>query len=418
MSSTTTTITALPKISTSKVAMQNGTYWESLSEQDRRDSVNEHKSRLLGKKVGWGYAGPVREKWNNEIYPAISVIINNRKNYEKIFSRTNTRLTRPCSLYMVGDPRAAHPEDKPWERAEPTIVAISSSQRIANKICDLLKSSTSLKNLNLGFNFMSFKDEALELNAGDGSGSKLYTKEDSLCGLPIWTPRWPPTTPLQYRRATIGGGVIVNGLTFGLTAAHIFYSDNWDNEDDNTSTSPDTSMEDLSTMNSSDSSPADKSLSWKYDHLLDHLRDKDVDVFQAPYDMKDGEHFFGSDSLAPGHLERFGCLCQSSTPSDLHSFICPVMDWALIRPTTSNPCQINTVRTPAGNVISLNSASADPPMGSVLVFAGSSGVFETNATGRIEGIVLPGSTHMIEVWTIDSPSRMSVVNPVFCSALT
>jgi hypothetical protein len=151
LSSTTTTITVLPMVSASKVTMQNRTYWESLSEQDRRDSVNEHKSRLLGKKIGWGCAGPIREKWNNEIYPLISVIINNRKNYEMIFSKTNTQLTIPCSLYMVGDP---------WERAEPTIVAISSSRGIASKICDLLKSSTSLKNLNLGFNFMFFKDEA------------------------------------------------------------------------------------------------------------------------------------------------------------------------------------------------------------------------------------------------------------------
>jgi hypothetical protein len=113
--------------------------------------------------------------------------------------------------------------------------------------------------------------------------------------------------------------------------------------------------------------------------------------------MKDKEHFFGLDSLALNYLERFGYLCQSLMLSNLYSFIYTVIDWALIRPATSNLYQINTTRTPAGNVISLNSISTDPLIDSVLVFAGSSSVFETNVIGRIEGIILPRSTHIIEV---------------------
>src|ERR1700733_1093982 len=106
----------------SAVTVQNGTYWESLSDNERQESVNEHKSRILGGKIGWGYAGPLQKKWNEEVYPAISQIINHKENYEKIFRKFNTRVIKPCSLYMIGDGRKTHTHDRPWERAYPTIV--------------------------------------------------------------------------------------------------------------------------------------------------------------------------------------------------------------------------------------------------------------------------------------------------------
>lgn len=387
--------------------MENQTYWESLSDKDRRECVNEHKSRTLGDKIGWGYAGILQKKWNEEVYPAISLIINNKTNYEKVFRKTKTKLTRPCALYMVGDGRKTQTSDKPWERAYPTIVTMSSSRQIAEKLYDLLKDSASLKNLNLGFGFMSFEDRALKLTAGDESGSTTSNHETSLCGLPIWTLRLSPDPVSRYRRATIGGVIIIGGVPFVLTAAHVFYPDEWEHEDDDSSTLCGVSVGDVGKMDSSESSEAEYSTSWTHTRILDHLKGADVVVFESPQKAESEHHSLRFDfgSSRPDTVKTLGYLNQLSMSPDLDSVICPELDWALI--SLNSPGKPNKVKTPAGKVITLSSISSISPTGSVMVIAGSSGVFQTEAPGRVDGIVLPGSLRMQEVWTINSRSRTS-----------
>lgn len=42
-----------------------------------------------------------------------------------------------------------------------------------------------------------------------------------------------------------------------------------------------------------------------------------------------------------------------------------------------------------------------PPHGKVLVLAGVSGVFESQCRGIAGGLSLPGSSRMVDVWTIE-----------------
>jgi hypothetical protein len=406
-----TTITASPtSLPSSSLLEPKMTFWETLSEDDRRESINERMSRKLGSKTGWGYAGLVQQKWNEEVYPAISLIINNKENYEKIFRRVNTRVIRPCALYMIGRSDDIL-LDKLWERARPTIVTISSRLKVARKLCSLLKDSACLKNMNLGFDFMCFEDQTLILTAGDGKGSEEFDHEHSLCGIPIWTPGFQDASSFRYQRASIGGCISIDKTPLILTVAHAFYPDDFYNQDDDDSSSSEISMEDSSMITNREPSEPSDSISRSNDHLLNLLRllrDKDAPVFRRPLRIEDDRRFvqMGPNSPDSKSLTRIGHLDQQSIPPDIDPVFCPGLDWALISPDSPDICKVNRIRTPTGKVLLVDSISSSPPaVCDVVVSGGTSGVFASQLSGRIEGIILPGSMHMQEVWTIDSACR-------------
>ena len=334
-SSATATMTTSTNPPSSTLMMPEQTYWKSLSENDRRECVNKDISRSFGDKTGWAYTGVLKRKWNDEVYPAISLIINNKENYEKVFRKANTRVTRPCSLYMVGEaPR--DPNDKPWERAQPTIVTISSKLRIAQKLCKLLEKSECLRNMSLGFDLMCFEDKKLVLTAGDDISYDPLIDEDNFYGQPFWTPVLSKTPPLKFQRATIGGIIDINNELFLLTAAHVFYSDDYDDghDSDNDSISSDISTVSSHVTNTPKSNEASSISPLFRDHILDHVRNEDVFVFRRtedPYDY-DYSATLTLESSDQGLFKRFGYLSQKGMLLDISLVICPGLDWALVSP--------------------------------------------------------------------------------------
>lgn len=400
---TTTTRMSPP---TSTFLVPEKTYWESLCECDRRGSVNERISRAFGDKIGWGYKGLLQQKWNDEVYPAISLIINHKDNYEKIFRRVSARVTRPCSLYMVTE-RQTRPDDKLWEHAQPTIVSISSKFKIAQKICNLLKSSACLRNLNLGFDFMCFEDKTLMLTAGDGGKSSIFDHEDSLCGVSFLTHSWP-RSPSRFRQATVGGVITIDGAPFILAPAHVFYPNDFDEDDDNDSVSSEGSTGKFYMINSSEASETFVPTSPLLHRVISRVIKEPMTVYQRADGIEE-DYLALEPELDSTSLQELGrldlCLHRQLV---YDKGICPELDWALVSQPLNQPCEPppNTVKTPAGDIVSLDSLSSTSPAGSaVIVVSGSSGVLETRASGRIDGIILPGSMRMQEVWTIDSGCR-------------
>ncbi|ERF71226.1 hypothetical protein EPUS_08144 [Endocarpon pusillum Z07020] len=398
--------------------MAEKTYWESLSEKDRQDSVNKDVSRALGDKIGWAYTGVLKQKWNDEVLPAILLIINNKENYEKVFRKSNTRVTRYCALYMVGEAQQ-DPNDKPWECAQPTIVTFHPKLRIARKLCKLLKQNECLKKLNLGFGFTFFEDQKIVLTAGNDEWYNTLFQQEILCGLPFWTPCLPQTPSSIYQRATISGVILVNNVPFLLTAAHVFYpghsdngddagNDDEDDDDDDDSTASNLYTDGSSARNTPRSVESSDITPLFRDHILDHLRDKDVYIFRKPEDSHTDDHPVSSESASsdPSAFKRFGYLSQQLIQLDIGLVICSDLDWALVTPDSWKTLKPNKVKSPAGNIVSVDSIAYNPPDGSaIVVVAGTSGVFETQASGRVNGIILPGSTHMQEIWTIDTCCR-------------
>src|ERR1700761_5429053 len=146
-----------------RLAVSSHSYWDSLKRDERLASINEHKFRKLGRKTGWFPDGVVLKRWTEEIYPTITTIINDAGNYEKIFGKHNKEVTRPCWLYMVGE--GGH-----WMTARPTIVALCSKTRIAQRICDVLRNIECMRALNLGFDYMAHKERVILVAGEDHIG--------------------------------------------------------------------------------------------------------------------------------------------------------------------------------------------------------------------------------------------------------
>lgn len=91
-------------------------------------------------------------------------------------------------------------------------------------------------------------------------------------------------------------------------------------------------------------------------------------------------------------------------------FLCTELDWTLIRLKDPEFRQPNLVRTPAGNLLVPSHVSLTPPNGQVVVAAGVSGVFDSHSSGIPSGLTLPGSSKMLDSWTIQSLCYMYSVS--------
>jgi len=94
--------------------------------------------------------------------------------------------------------------------ARPTIVALCSKTRIAQRICDLLQNIECMKTLNLGFEYMAHKERVL-LVAGMDETSCLSNVSRSLCGLQVLASTYPPSLDAKWTQTTVGGTLEING---------------------------------------------------------------------------------------------------------------------------------------------------------------------------------------------------------------
>jgi hypothetical protein len=118
-----------------------------------------------------------------------------------------------------------------------------------------------------------------------------------------------------------------------------------------------------------------------------------------------------------GSLGCIGNLYSTIQPesvSDVNSshdssvWVCHELDWALIKISDPRFCRPNQIPHPAGHTLKPKSISpkSSPPRGSVLTAAGVSGIYESNCSGILCGLTLPGTTLMVDAWVVNSGSRM------------
>lgn len=144
-----------------------------------------------------------------------------------------------------------------WMTARPTIVALCSKTRIAQRICDLLRNIECMKTLNLGFEYMAHKERVL-LVAGMDETSCLSNVSRSLCGLQVLASTYPPSLDAKWSQTTVGGTLEINGEDYCLTVAHAFHLQTSASGDDGSDSSLDLSE---SSDCSDDFSPAPDSQS-------------------------------------------------------------------------------------------------------------------------------------------------------------
>lgn len=400
MSSLTTTITpAHPGTHPLKLAARTTSYWDTLRDVDRIACINRHKFRKLGRKTGWFPAGVLLEKWTEEIYPAITKIINDAGNYEKIFGKHNKEVSRPCWLYMVG-------EGEQWTTARPTIVAICSKTRIAQRTCDLLQNIACMRTWNLGFDYMYYKEKVV-LVTGDGDPATVSNQSPNLCGLQVLASTYPASLDAQWKQTTIGGVLKINQEYYCLSVAHAFHLDASvasEYGSDSTSDSDNDSHDSDDFGSASDPTSSVSVIACRPDVL------KDVDLglyFDSGPISTSARALRGQAGRTPMTVDNVRVIgsgrASSGTAPRLRSLLlCAELDWVLVWVGDSQFFRPNLVHTSSGTTICPQKVSTKPPHGRVLVAAGVSGVFESYCYGIIGGLSLPGSFRMVDVWTIQS----------------
>lgn len=394
-------VSAIP----SRLTISSHSYWDSLKRDERLASINEHKSRKLGRKTGWFPDGVVLKRWTEEIYPTITTIINDAGNYEKIFGRHNQEGTRPCWLYMVG-------EGGQWMTARPTIVALCSKTRIAQRICDLLRNIECMRALNLGFDYMAHKERVILVAGEDHIGSvSNSTSTDlgwNLCGFQVLASTYPPSLSAKWKEATAGGTLKIDEEYYCLTVAHAFHLPVFSFADDGSDSSMDLSessdcSDDIYPI--SDLHPSGSVLTCPPE-MLD---DQDLGLYRNLRPERSASHFRHGTQIncAPTAVTDVELICRGrdstlETPTSQPLLLSKETDWALLRIEQPRFFNENLVHTPSGKILSPQKISSSPPDGKVIVAAGTSGVFESNCPGLVGGLLLPGCTQMIDVWTIDS----------------
>jgi hypothetical protein len=393
----------------SRFAVPTTSYWDTLQEVDRIACIDPHKSRKLGRKTGWFPAGALLKKWTEEIYPAITKIINDAGNYERIFGKHNKEVSRPCWLYMVG-------EGEQWMTARPTIVAICSKTRIAQRICDLLQNIACMRTWNLGFDYMHHKEKVV-LVTGDGDPAALSNLPGNLCGLRVLASTYPASLDAKWTQTTVGGTLKINQEHYCLSVAHAFHLDAsvaGDGDSDSSSDTDDGSHQPNDLYSTSDPTSSVSLIACR----PDVLENVDLGLYfgSGPISTctRDLERQTRCSPMTTDNFRVIGSgrVVSGTAPSIRSLLLCAELDWVLVRVSDPQFFGPNLVHTPSGTTLSPQRVSTKPPHGKVLVAAGVSGVFESYCPGIIGGLSLPGSFQMVDVWTIESLCCEMVPPPI------
>jgi hypothetical protein len=373
-------------------------YWDTLPEADRFGSINTHKHRKLGRKTGWFPAGVVLRRWTEEIYPTITKIINDAGNYERIFGGHNKEVTRPCWLYMVG-------EDQQWMTARPTIVAICSKTRIAQRICDLLQNIACMRTLNLGFDYMHHKEKIILVTGSNKPGIPSCSS-GNLCGLQVLASTYPASLDARWNQTTVGGALKIDQRYYCLTVAHAFHllaSFTGDGGSDSSLDSDDGSDDSNDIYSASEPKSSVSVIACRPD-VIDSV---ELGLYLDCGTINTEPRAPGDSSPTSISADKIrvigsGRVTSAQTPEARSLLLCAELDWVLIRVNDPHFFRPNLVQASSGMMLSPQQVSTAPPHGKVLVAAGVSGVFESTCLGIVGGLALPGSSQMIDVWTIDS----------------
>lgn len=420
MANTATLVNSRPSGTITELNFPADTYWAKLDEIERHGCIDQTRSRPLGDKTAWNASGCLKDRWQIELYPAFKGIISEAGNYEKIYGKRfkffGRRRRHPICvlhLFMVGN-------DTNWRAARPTVVVACGDDQIASRTVNLISDIESIKSLKLGFSFLIHK-EPVPYTAARGRFSPTSASVTNLCGSSALFPPAESIDDLYSEhcpRATIGGVLhLAASAYYGLTVAHAFYDDDYEDEDrspiDSTCTAED-AQHGYSEEHNEDSDEGIPNIPVHAAYLENCWSGKDQVGSQAfPTDSSKATHrnpsFLGY--LNPRESLRPSAANEHNKEDQLR--ICHDMDWALVRIHDPQYWKPNTVSVSAEWALTPRFVSPkhSPPDGKVVVAAGPSGLYECFCSGIVCGIILPGSAVMQDAWYMESESCKILSSP-------
>jgi hypothetical protein len=229
----------------------------------------------------------------------------------------------------------------------------------------------------------------------------------------IMIPPHPEGGDSEWRNATLGGLLQVEGAYYGLTAAHAFASqhdigNDLDEEEDDDDDDEDDGSGSVSLASSvsqerpyltttaralSPHRPTDEQ--WQIGRRIVYLVPwtRPVVEVELPYVL-------GEVPAAP----------QQRHASSFAAWLSQDSDWTLVKVSDPQFHLPNTVKI-QGKTITCTKIANSVPMGRVVVSAGFSGTYLTESSGETVGILLPGTSRMVPAWTIEHASRKCTTDP-------
>lgn len=182
------------------------TFWEGLSLEERRGSVDQQQFRKFEDQFAWNPAGPVVEKWNATIYRDLLKPLF-RENTTQLFHGVRKQCLYDITCWMVGDE---------WHSSHPAAIILSGDPKVSRNGVKLVKRHGQLL-LEFGFRVYEYKSN-ISLSMTTSLIDEL-NNTTSFCGKQFVV---KGSDGRSSTRATLGGALIIGEEYFGITVLHPF----------------------------------------------------------------------------------------------------------------------------------------------------------------------------------------------------
>jgi hypothetical protein len=391
-------------------------FWDCLTQSEQLGCIDKTKVYEVAGRKAYYPSGKVREKWKKEAYPAIKDIMNDPKNKVRIYGRTSSK--HPLcsfSLFMLD----CNPI---WKPVRPTIVVSCAEKRFAKQTVGLLEKMSGLKKSVLGFDFLIREEIILVADHSEAASPVAQPPGASLCGARVLIS--PSQTNHFWARATIGGVIVIDGRPYALTAAHAFFRAQEDAKPEYSDVV--SSNGTASTISDGDDQDHGNNIialeaagqtqfhGNRRETEMTQMESRSIYLDDRSSPAQSPSDDTGQVVQKPASIGDENLIGTIETPSNAHhlpgSQFNLENDWALFEISPSRFQMLNTIQSPAGDLLEAVNVAQTEPNGPVLVAAGVSGIWQTECSALLSGIILPNSRKMLDAWTL-SESCSESPNP-------
>ncbi|KAJ5188138.1 hypothetical protein N7491_004463 [Penicillium cf. griseofulvum] len=343
--------THLRQVFNSEIKIEPPTFWEGLSPEERRESVDQQQSWGFKGQFAWNPAGRVMEEWNASIYQNLLKPLF-RESTAKLFRGVRKQCLYDIACWMVGNE---------WQSSHPAAIILSGDPKVSRNGVKLVKRHGQLL---FEFGFRVYEYESDVLPSMTTSLIDELNITTSLCGMRFVV---GGSDGMSSRRSTLGGAVIIGEEYFGVTVLHPFIERHQNNEPDD---------DDQSDFSDSDDNPSSMDIDFHSEGIV-----LDADTIYFPESESQG---------------RFvGAIPQLSRSR----YFSPHMDWALVKLESTTGLLLNFAKLD-DKVVVPSKVSVTFPKNPVWAIVNSATPVQTRVSPVMHGLFLPHSG-LQDAWALN-----------------
>ncbi|EPS31292.1 hypothetical protein PDE_06247 [Penicillium oxalicum 114-2] len=343
--------THLNRVFDSETKFELPTFWDSLSPEERRKSVDQQQSWEFKDQLAWNPAGRVVEEWNASIYQNLLKPLF-RESTTKLFRGVRKQCLYDIACWMVGNE---------WQSSHPAAIIISGNLKVSRNGVKLVKRHGQLLS-KFGFRVNEYESNVLPSMATSLMDELSITT--SLCGMRFVV---EGSNGMSSRRSTLGGAVILGEEYFGVTVLHPFIQEHQISESEKDDRSDLSDSDDLASSMGIDYCPQEITLDADTIYLLE----------------------------SESHRRLVGAIPQESRSR----YFSQHMDWALVK-LESTTSLLSNFATLDGKVVFPSKVSITFPKDLVWAIVNSATPIPIRVSPVMHGLFLPHSG-LQDAWALN-----------------